>query len=352
MWPVLGKLNGSPARFQVALPLTSGVLALALVPVLADALPVAVLVWDGGQVNPVCERSAELERSVAAYLGREAFEANAPLTIRISLRRPDGRTIFADVSKIGEDGQVIGVRSVSGGTSCETLDEPLTLVVALMLEAPPAEPSPAVAPTPEPEPEPDATPEASAPEPLASDPSPEDTNLPPGFALVSAGVGSSFGLLPFPNYGPRLQFELKPRRFWGISIGGLALLGSHSELPGSGAIDFRLIQASAALCPLSTMRDRNWFAVCGGLQIAWLEAEGSGLSPHRRKTDWALSPSLSGQAARQLGGAVWLGGSLGVSFPISRNRYVYRDNAGASHLAFEVASPSLVLGVFLAFRLH
>jgi len=336
--------------FQVALPFGSGVLALELVPVPATAAPpVAVLVWDGGQVTPACDRSAELARNVAAYLGRDAFEADAPLSIRIGLRRgPDDRALIADISKVGEDGKVIGVRSVSAGGTCETLDDPLTLVVALMLDAPPEEAPPAPAPTAEPP----VPPEPSQPDPLESDPSPEDTNSEPGFALISAGLGSSAGLLPFPNYGPRLQIELKPRRFWGISLSGLALVGSHTDLPGSGSIDFRLIQAGAALCPLDTLRDRNWFALCAGAEIAWIEADGSGLSPHRRRTDWTLSPSLQLQAARQVVGPLLLGGMLGVSFPISRNRYVYRDIDGSSHLAFEVASPALVLGVFAAFKLH
>ena len=221
--------------------------------------------------------------------------------------------------------------------------------VALMLDAPPEEPPQALTPTP---PVPPTPPESSEPEPIANDPSPEDTDLAPGFALISAGVGSTIGLLPFPNYGPRFQVDLKPRRFWGLSFGGLALFGSHTDLPGSGAIDFRLIQASAALCPLDTIGERSWFAVCAGAEIGWLEAEGSGLAPHRRRTDWTLSPSLRLQAARQIAGPVLVGGTLGVSFPISRNRYVYRDVEGSSHLAFEVASPAIVLGVFAAFRLH
>ncbi|HET7543866.1 MAG TPA: hypothetical protein VFK05_28540 [Polyangiaceae bacterium] len=298
-------------------------------------------------MSPTCDRSAELERNVAAYLGRDPFEPHAPLVIRIGLRRgPDDRAIIADISKLDEDGKVVGVRTVSGGATCETLDDPLTLVVALMLDAPPEEPAKA------PAPEPVLAPEPSEPEPIASDPSPEDKNLPPGFALISAGVGSSIGLLPFPNVGPRLQLELKPRHFWGISLGALALLGSHTDLPGSGALDFRLLQAGAALCPLSTLRDRNWFALCGGVDVAWLQAEGSDLTPHRRKTDWTLSPALQLQAARQLVGPLLVGAMLGVSFPISRNRYVYRDVAGESHLAFEVASPALVLGVFAALRVH
>ncbi|HKO47828.1 MAG TPA: hypothetical protein VJV79_08895 [Polyangiaceae bacterium] len=315
----------------------------------AAALPAAILIWDGGQVAPACDRSAELAQNVTAYLGRDAFEADAPLTIRISLRRgPDSSVIVADISKVAEDGKVFGVRSVSAGATCETLDDPLTLVVALMLDAPPEEPIQVLSPAPEP-----VAPMPVHPEPIASDPNPEDSSpAPPGFVVVSAGLGSSLGLLPFPNYGPRLQIDLKPRRFWGIAIAAQALVGARSELPGSGAIDYRLIQVGAALCPLDSMGDRAWVSVCGGLDMAWLEAEGSGLSPQRRKTDWALSPSLRGQAATRLAGPVLVGGQLGVSFPISRNRYVYRDSQGATQLAFEVASPSLVLGVFVALRLY
>ena len=332
---------------------SASVLALPLVPVFAvAALPVAVLVWDAGQVSPACDRSAELERNVAAYLGRDAFEANAPVTIRVGLRRAsEDQAIVAEISKIGEDGKVVGVRTVSGGATCETLDDPLTLVVALMLDAPLEEQTPAPPPTPEPVAPPEPK-ELEEREPVAVDPSSEDPNREPGFTLLSAGVSSSIGLLPFPNVGPRLQVDLKPRHFWGIALGGTALLASHTDLPGSGALDFRSVLAGAALCPLDTLSDRDWFAVCGGLDLAWLEAEGSGLSPHRRRNDWTLSPTLRMQAAKQLVGPILLGGTLGVSFPISRNRYLYRDVAGSSHLAFEVASPALVLGVFAALRLY
>lgn len=326
-------------------------LAVSAVPALAaDALPTAVLVWESGQVNPACNRSDELERNVAAYLGRDAFEASAPITIRVSLRRgPALPVIVADISKIGEDGKVVGVRSVSGGASCESLDDALTLVVALMLEAPPEEPVPASAEAPVPS----APPEPAQPEPAANEPAleAEEPPPPPGFLVVSAGVGSALGLLPFPNVGPRLQIDLKPRRFWGIALAGQALLGSRSELPGSGAIGYRLLQTSAALCPADSMSDSGWFSACAGLELAWLEAEGSELAPHRRKTHLLVSPALRLQVAKRVAGPLLLGGSLQVSFPISRNRYTYRDEQGARQLAFEVASPSLMLGVFAAFRL-
>jgi hypothetical protein len=317
----------------------------------ADALPSAVLIWDAGQVRPICERSAELKRNVAAYLGREVFEADAPLTIRVSLRRSaDNAATVADVEKLGADGKVWGVRSVSGGESCEQLDDPLTLVVALMLDAPPAAAEPETRDTPVP-----SAPEPAElePAPSSSEPSPDESELEPGFVVVGAGVGSALGQLPFPNFGPRLQFNLKPRRFWGIEVSGQGLGGSRIDLPGSGRVDFRMLQVGAALCPVDRFNERVWLSVCAGLDLVWLEARSRDLSQNRRRTEFVLTPTLRVQLARELGASpISFGGLLGASIPTVRNRFVYRDGDGASRQAFEVATPALLFGAFVALRLH
>ncbi|MEO6599853.1 MAG: hypothetical protein ABIQ16_08285, partial [Polyangiaceae bacterium] len=128
--------------------------------------------------------------------------------------------------------------------------------------------------------------------------------------------------------------------------------GSRIELPESGSIDFRMIQAGAALCPVDTVRDRLWLGVCAGLDLVWLEAKSRDLSPNRRRTEFVLTPTFRARVARQLGESpISVGGMLGASFPTVRNRYVYRDSAGMSQQAFEVATPALVFGAFVLFRL-
>lgn len=327
-----------------------------LVPGFTAEPPSAVLIWDGGQIRPVCDRSADLERNVAAYLGRDVFEADAPFTIRVRLRRPaDAAVIVADVEKVGADGKVWGVRSVSGGESCEQLDDPLTLVVALMLDAPPAPAEPDAPPTPDPvPPEPPGEPEPAAePEVESSDAGSPERDLEPGFARAGLGVGSTLGLLPFPSIGPRLDLNWKPRGFWGLALSGQGLAGSRIDLPGSGRIDFRMLQVGGALCPLDRIRDRIWLSGCAGLDLVWLEAKSRDLLENRRRTELVLTPSVRLALARELGaGPISLGGLLGVSFPTVRNRFVYRDSAGQTQQAFEVGTPALVFGAFVAFRLH
>ena len=324
-------------------------------PVPVDTLPSAALIWDGGQL-PACDRSAVLRQNVGVYLGRDPFEDAAPLTIRVGLRRaPESGAVIADVSEVDDQGHVLGVRSVRGGTSCETLDEPLTLVVALMLDGTP------VAPERQPESAPPAVvanegrTNSEADDDLDADGSPsvsEDApeEVPPAHAFVSVGVGTTFGKLPFFNYGAQLQAVVKPRRFWGLELSGAVAGAPALELPRSGAINFVLLELGAALCPLESLRDGVLLRACGGVTVGWLRAESHDLEPPHQRTEVVLSPELHVQVAQSIGKGFLLGGGAGVSFPLRPNQYVYRDADGIRQVAFQMSIPSLSLGLFLARR--
>jgi hypothetical protein len=325
-------------------------------PVPVDTLPSATLIWDGGQL-PACDRSTVLRQNVGVYLGRDPFEDDAPLTIRVGLRRAaETDAVIADVSEVDEQGHVLGVRSVRGGASCETLDEPLTLVVALMLDGTPgsAERQPEVTPLApqanERRTEP-ASDQALDSEPISNIPENPGEEAQPGHAFVSAGVGTTFGKLPFFNFGPQLQLVFKPRGFWGLELSGGALGGSRTELPGSGSIDFLLLELGAALCPLESLRDGLLLRGCGGLAVGWLRARSHELEPPHQRTEVLLSPELHLQVAQSIGKGFFLGGGAGLSFPIRPNQYVYRDADGIRQVAFQMSVPSLGLGVFVARRL-
>ena len=322
-------------------------------PAPVDALPSANLIWDGGQL-PVCDRSTILRQNVGVYLGRDPFEDDAPLTIRVLLHRaPETGVVVADVSEVDDQGHVLGVRSVHGGASCETLDEPLTLVVALMLDSTPVAPQsqPEVVPQP---PQPNERPTAPGADDAldseltasASDSAAEEVQ--PAHAFVSAGIGTSFGKLPSFNFGPQLQLVFKPRRFWGLELSGGLLGGSSVELAGSGEIDFRLLELGAALCPLESLRDGLLLRGCGGLSVGWLRAESHDLEPPHQRTELFLSPELHLQVAQSIGKGFLLGGGVGASFPIRPNQYVYRDPEGIPHVAFQMSIPSVNVGLFIA----
>jgi hypothetical protein len=80
--------------------------------------PSTALVWDSAEIRPACDRTAQLRNSVAVYLGRDAFEENAPLMIRVRLRRAAGSsTIIADVSRTDAEGleAALDIWSAAGG---------------------------------------------------------------------------------------------------------------------------------------------------------------------------------------------------------------------------------------------
>lgn len=323
----------------------------------ADALPYATLVWDGTEL-PGCERSADLRHNVSVYLERDAFEDGAPLTIRITPRRAGTGEVVAEVRQLDGEGHSLGVRNVSGGATCEGLDEPLTLVVALMLDAPPSQPPEAAPSEREVSPAPPVSKHAEHIESPSSEqedsgpiwlfPEHEATEAAPGHALVSLGLGTTLGQLPFLSYGPEVQVVLKPQHFWGLELSGAVLGGSSVELPISGEIGFRLIQAGGALCPLERIRDGLLLRGCGGMQVGWLRAESRGLEPSRVRHEVVFSPELHLQAAQGVGRGFFLGGGFGVLFPLRANQYTYRDPEGVRAVAFQMASPSLGLGLFVA----
>jgi len=290
-------------------------------------------------------------------LGRDPFEESGPLTIRVSLRRAaGGSAIIADVSKTDADGQVEGVRSVTGGDTCETLDEALTLVVALMLDGGNAEHAGTLQPNQPaetetvPERAPAAATETEDDESVSTAPDPERVESEPGHLFLSAGIGTSFGLLPFPSFGVELQLAAKPRGFWGFQLSTQAFAGSSVDLPESGSLGFRMLSAGAALCPLDTLHDGLWLSGCAGGQLAWLQATNHGLTPPHQEIELVVLPSARVQLAQQLSRGFYLGGALGLVLPISPNHYTFRDVQGARHEAFQMASPSLTFGILLAFR--
>ena len=101
----------------------------------------AQLLWDRGTLEVQCERAQQVREGVEAYLGRAVFAAGAELRVRVRLARPaaDAGKVLALVTQEDATGQSWGERVVTGDTSCESLDEPLTLVVALMVDRPTSE---------------------------------------------------------------------------------------------------------------------------------------------------------------------------------------------------------------------
>ena len=305
-----------------------------------DAAPQAVLTWDRGHLQAECERAAVVRQGVETYLGRSVFAATGDVVVRVRLSRGDEprARVVATVTKETRDGAVWGERSVSGETDCESLDEPLTLVVALMVDTADAsvagtEPEPVASPSP---PSPPPAPEPSHDGEIITAPSLEQG--PPRashWALLGFGV-ANMGAEPAVAWGGGLALSYKPKHFWGIGVEGEALAVQQSQLE-SGSLAVSMATLGAELCPLQDTDDGAWWSLCASGRVARVHAKSRGLSEAIDSIQLVVMPGLVARAAFVLGERFLIGGGVRASFPVSPDRYVYRDSQGAVHQAFELS---------------
>ena len=321
-----------------------------------DAAPQAVLQWDRGALEAECDRAAVVRAGVEAYLGRAAFGAEGGVVVRVRLSRiheQNGARVVAQVTQEDASGKQWGERSVVGDESCASLDEPLTLVVALLVDAPP-EPAEAVTP-PEPpapvaEPAKPTPPEPDEPVEIATAPSLERSLVAPAHSAW-LGLGLvAMGALPSAGFGAGLVASLKPRGFWGFGVEAGGLVSERKRL-ASGSLEASLLVLRVSVCPLQGIAGEAWWSACGSFGAARLRLESHGLLEARARSEWIAMPSLSARAAWLVSKPWALVGGLEAAFPVSPDRYVYRDREGARQTAFEMnpllLTANLGVGVIL-----
>jgi hypothetical protein len=321
-----------------------------------DAAPEAVLTWDRGQLQAQCERAAVIRQGVEAYLGRSVFAATGDLVVRVRLARSNdpGARVVATVTKEARDGTVWGERSVTGEAGCESLDEPLTLVVALMVDTvngpvtAETEPEPVDSPAP---PRPPASPEPAQDGEIITAPSFEQGRPSSSHGAVFGFGTANMGAEPAAAWGGGLALSYKPTHFWGFGVEGEALAAQRTALE-SGSLAVSMATLGAELCPLQDTDDGAWWSLCASGRVARVHAKSRGLSEAIDSIQLVVMPGLVARAAFVLGERFLIGGGVRASFPVSPDRYVYRDSLGGIHQAFEL-SPlviSLNFGVGLLFN--
>jgi hypothetical protein len=143
---------------------------------------------------------------------------------------------------------------------------------------------------------------------------------------------------------------VKPRSFVGLGVDVMFLAPQRKEL-GAGSLELSLLALSGSICPLQGVDGAIWYSACASFGAARLRAKSHGLIDSRRKTQWLALPSLGARAA-WIAADTWLiGAGLDVAFPLSADRYVYRDLQGMTQPAHELASlvvtASLGVGLLL-----
>ncbi|HEY6078594.1 MAG TPA: hypothetical protein VIW29_07315 [Polyangiaceae bacterium] len=299
--------------------------------------PLAVLQWDRGALEADCERGASLQAGVEAYLGRAAFGSEGSMVIRVRLTRVEEKGLARVVARVTQetsDGPAYGEREVVGDASCASLDEPLTLVVALLVDAP--------APAAEPPPAEIVVPAAEPPPPAPSDetreietaPGLEQARARPRHVVFLASGLVAMGILPSTAGGVGLLASVKPRGFWGLGVEAGAFFPQRTDL-GSGSLETSFLMLSGSICPLQGLTDRVWWSACGSFGAGRLHARSRDVLEPQTRNDWFVLPGAAVRGGWLFGSHFLVSAGLQAHFPVSPDSYVYRTTEGEKRVAFE-----------------
>jgi len=277
--------------------------------------PSVALTWSGPGPELTCLGEEGLARAVQEYLGHDAFAGtSAELFLGVTVERQSDRTWRARLEVRDSSSAVLGSRElVSSDELCSSLDEPLTLAVALMVDlGPEPEPEPVQAPPPEP--------------PERSTPPPRRAPHQGWGASADASVVAEAGLLPAPSVGLELGFELGLTGWLAGRVSGAGFLPARAELSGPAYAKLGLIHGDLALCPWLHLSSRWRLAACAGAALGALFARSAGLEGAHSTERRVLGATLELRASVRLGGRWSLFWKFGGLVPARPERFVYELN--------------------------
>jgi hypothetical protein len=232
------------------------------------------------------------------------------------MRRLAGGGWEADLRFAKGNGEMLGSRTLqSQDAKCAALKDPVSLVIALMVEAS----------------EQQATLRVPAAPPSRAD-----------AILVSASMAASSGLLPSLAFGATAGFGARLGRWLPLQMAGTVWLPRSSDSSGPGG-EFWGWQAGAGLCPSVMTTSTVRAAVCVKVAAGAIHGTGLGLDYHHSATRPYGAAEAQAILSFPIVGALAGFVELGVAVPWLRPRFVYHlDSTGAS---VEVHRPHAVIPI-------
>jgi hypothetical protein len=300
----------------------------------ANAAPSVALAWSEPANEVGCLGAEGLARAVSEYLGRPAFSPSpADLTLRVRVERKPERGFRALLQIVDLTGAVVGERELtSEGPLCASLDEPLKLAVALMVDS-------ELVPPPEPEPE-------APPEPTEPSDGAEEESEPSKPWLISADASAlvESGLLPSASAGLELGLELRPSDWLSVRGSGVGFLPSTVELGGPARAKLSIVYGNLSLCPQGALSARIRLAACGGLAFGTLFAKSSQLEAARSTRRRLFAATLALRASLALSRRWAALAQIEAVSPYRPEQFVYQLN-GQRREFFKMSAPSLIAGL-------
>lgn len=311
----------------------------------ADA-PSVELEWVGPGTEAVCLGAAGLTAAVNSYLGRAAISeppGERRVLVEVERRATAWRARIELID--AQTNTSLGEREiVVEGPLCSSLDEPLKLSVALLVDsdlvvAPVANETPRAA-TPEPEPEPPAPPRP-----------PEDA--PPLFASRPWRFSWDASLLlldqVLPALAPGAEVGLEAWASDSVSLRahGAAFVPQANELSAGVRYQATVAYGGLGICPGGELAPKWRLSGCFGFEAGGVWVTRSGFTGGKDVTRRVLAGSLGTRFTYQLGTKLALGAQFSLLLPVQQERFT-ADVDGKRQELFAISPACWVAGLGLA----
>lgn len=312
----------------------------------------SALSWLRLEGADACVSTQDLARAVEERLARKVFvpPSEADLSIEAHVRFAQGR--YRSVVTVRDaKGVQLGRRELDD-SRCENLTDPLSLVIALMIDPDAA----AAKPLPTPEPDPEKTPPPAAPAPASAStsaktppplpPPPELRPDPPSDTVplrAAVHLSSGFSLGRLPGAGPMVKLSgwLKPLHAPGVAAGITYGPGNAEPVSGGAEGKVGLLTGFASICPIGagfwTPEKRGYVLACLGMELGALRAEGVGFARNSDATRFMIDVQLSLEWSIRLVGPLAFHFAPTVFAPLIRDDINYRASDGTSRLLFRMS---------------
>jgi hypothetical protein len=285
-----------------------------------------------------CVGAGALARAVEARLGHPAWVPTSAANVLIEgyvEKRENVPGWHAELVLTDMNGGVLGQRDiVSDEVTCDALEQPLTLMLALIIDpklllsaepsGPPRPAPPAVV---------VASPVEAPPEPPKPGPPRTDRDSRLG---VEAAVIFGAGLLPGVAWGATLD-GVQTLGGLTFQLGGTLWRPSDTAPPGEAHASFSMLELHGRECPRLLSGRGLLLLGCAGAAAGVVAAQGVGFGQTESSQRPVVFALVSAQGSAHLGGPFWLGLRLGAVVPIVREEFVSRSADGQVATLFRMS---------------
>jgi len=303
--------------------------------------------WVRREGANTCINPRSLAVSVEQILGRSVFvsAAQAQASIEGSIERQHGAPGWKAVLVMTNgQGDIEGRRELSTkDATCTSLNETLSLALALMIDPDVALRSA------------DTKPAPSPPKVIAAPEEPPCVQTPSPWRW-GASVGAILGVGWLPatlTPGLAVRGFVRPPHLWAFELSAVLWPSRRARGISDQAVDLSLAFGGLAVCPLAIGAEKNnvqWRGCVGG-QLGTFEAVGANLDVIQQQRRTVVNAVTYLDTFVPLLSSVGLVGTVGIGTPLLRDSFVYVDENGSRQQLFRLPAVTAwaELGVGVAF---